>query len=356
VHVRCRARGEAARREDLIGVSVQPSAPPADIEHALARARALVAEDMQRVDRLVVERLESRVPLIPQLAHHLVAAGGKRIRPLLTLLAARLCGYAGWRHVGLAACVEFIHTATLLHDDVVDGSALRRGTPSANAIWGNKAPVLVGDFLFSRAFELMVADGSLRVLEILSRASAVIAEGEVAQLETTGDIDTDEARYLAVIEAKTAALFEAACRVGAAVAGRDGEIEERLGAYGRGLGIAFQLVDDALDYAADRRRLGKELGDDFREGKITLPVIVAIARGDGRERRFWQRTLAELDQRPGDFERAVELLQRHDAIGETLRRARDFAESAKAALSVFPPSPLREAMRDLADFAVARAY
>ncbi|GBD40813.1 Octaprenyl diphosphate synthase [bacterium HR39] len=330
--------------------------PSADVERAFARARALVAEDLARVDRLVVERLESRVPLIPQLARHLVAAGGKRIRPLLTLLAARLCGYAGSRHVGLAACVEFIHTATLLHDDVVDGSELRRGMPSANAIWGNKAPVLVGDFLFSRAFQLMVADGGLRVLEILSRASAIIAEGEVAQLGITGDVEADEERYLAVIEAKTAALFEAACRVGAAVAGRDEETEEKLGAYGRNLGIAFQLVDDALDYAADRERLGKSLGDDFREGKITLPVIVAIARGSATERAFWRRTLAELDQRPGDFERAVELVRRHDAIGETLRRAQAFGEAAKAALSGFPASPLRTAMLDLVDFAIARAH
>lgn len=329
---------------------------PSDVEHAFARARALVAEDLARVDRLVVERLESGVPLIPQLARHLVAAGGKRIRPLLTLLSARLCGYAGSRHVGLAACVEFIHTATLLHDDVVDGSELRRGTPSANAIWGNKAPVLVGDFLFARAFQLMVEDGSLRVLAILSRASAIIAEGEVAQLGITGDVEADESRYLAVIEAKTAALFEAACRVGAAVAGRDGEVEERLGAYGRNLGIAFQLVDDALDYAADRQRLGKSLGDDFREGKITLPVIVAIARGDAEERAFWRRTLAELDQRPGDFERAVELIRRHDAIGETLRRARAYGEAAREALAGFPPSPLRTAMLDLVDFAIARAH
>ncbi len=336
--------------------SLAPARPEAVAEDAFERARLLVAEDLARVNRLVVARLESRVPLVAELARHLVAAGGKRIRPLLTLLAARLCGYAGDRHIGLATCVEFIHTATLLHDDVVDGSDLRRGRASANAIWGNKAPVLVGDFLFSRAFQLMTADGSLRVLEILARASAVIAEGEVAQLETTGDLTTDEARYLAVIEAKTAALFEAACRVGAAVAGRPPAEEEALGRYGRHLGIAFQLVDDALDYAADPGRLGKGVGDDFREGKLTLPVILALARADGEERAFWQRTLEQLDQREGDLERACAILARHGTVGATLERARAYGEEARRALSVFPPSRFREALLGLVDFCIARAY
>ncbi len=323
---------------------------------AFERARLLVAEDLERVNHLVVTRLESTVPLIGELARHLVAAGGKRIRPLLTLLSARLCGYAGDRHIALATCVEFIHTATLLHDDVVDGSDLRRGRASANAIWGNKAPVLVGDFLFSRAFQLMVADGSLRVLEILARASAVIAEGEVAQLRTTGDLGTDEARYLAVVEAKTAALFEAACRVGAAVAGRGRAEEEALATYGRHLGIAFQLVDDALDYAADPARLGKGVGDDFREGKITLPVILALARADAEERAFWKRTLEDLDQGPDDLARALAILARHDAVAATLERARAFGERARAALAVFPAGPHREALSGLVDFCIARAY
>ena len=225
---------------------------------------------------------------------------------MLTLLAANLCGYRGQRHLGLATCVEFIHTATLLHDDVVDESDLRRGRSTANAVWGNKAPVLVGDFLFSRAFQLMVADGSLRILDILANASAVIAEGEVAQLITANDTATTEDAYLEVIAAKTAALFRAACQVGAVVADRPRRRRGGAGAYGQNLGIAFQLIDDALDYSAQEAMLGKTIGDDFREGKITLPVLIAFARGDEAEREFWRRTLEELEQQPGDLDQATD--------------------------------------------------
>ena len=265
----------------------------------LDRLTSLIRADLEQVNTLILERMQSPVALIPQLAGHIIAAGGKRLRPMLTLAAARMCGYRGARHVALAAAVEFIHTATLLHDDVVDASDLRRGLATANAVWGNKPSVLVGDFLFSRAFQLMVEDGSLKVLEILSRASAVIAEGEVLQLITSNDIATTEEDYLRVIDAKTAELFAAASRIGAVLAER-GEAEERaLESYGRNLGIAFQLVDDMLDYSAHEIELGKSIGDDFREGKITLPVVLALRASDERELQFWRRTLEQLDQQRG---------------------------------------------------------
>src|SRR5437870_5649992 len=248
----------------------------------------LLGSDLECVNRLIVERMQSPVALIPQLAGHIVASGGKRLRPMLTLGCARLCGYRGTRHVALAAAVEFIHTATLLHDDVVDASDLRRGRDTANAVWGNKPPILVGDFLFSRSFELMVADGSLRILEILSRASSIIAEGEVLQLMTQNDTQTTEAAYLEVIQAKTAELFAAASRIGAVLAERPQQEEDALDRFGRNLGIAFQLVDDMLDFSACQSELGKSIGDDFRDGKVTLPVLLAFDRGDEAERAFWR--------------------------------------------------------------------
>ena len=316
----------------------------------------LLRQDLGRVNRLIVERMQSPVALIPQLAGHIVAGGGKRLRPMLTLGAARLCGYRGTRHVALAAAVEFIHTATLLHDDVVDSSDLRRGRDTANAVWGNKPAVLVGDFLFSRAFELMVADGSLRVLEILSRASAIIAEGEVHQLLTTNDTETTEAAYLAVIEAKTAELFAAASRIGAVVAERPADEEEALDRFGRNLGIAFQLVDDMLDYSARQAELGKSVGDDFRDGKITLPVLVALARGDAQERAFWRRTLGEMQQQAGDLERAIALVERRGALSETLDRGRAYGKVAIEALSGFRDGAERRALVEAAIFATERSF
>jgi octaprenyl-diphosphate synthase len=283
-----------------------------------------------------------------------IAAGGKRLRPLLTLATARMCGYEGARHIHLATCVEFIHTATLLHDDVVDESLLRRGLASANAIFGNKASVLVGDFLFARAFQLMVEDGSLAVLGILSRAAATIAEGEVLQLSTQNDLSTSEERYLEVIGGKTAALFSAACQVGVVVAERPRAVEMALAEFGTNLGMAFQLVDDALDYVADEAALGKTVGDDFREGKITLPVLAAYHAGTAVERDFWSRTIESLDQRDTDLDHALDLMQARGAIGITFERARRFAEAAKRALSGFPPSTLRTALLDVADFTVSR--
>jgi octaprenyl-diphosphate synthase len=316
----------------------------------------LLKPDLERVNRLIVERMHSPVSLVAELAGHIVSAGGKRLRPMLTLACARLCGYQGDRHVALAAVVEFIHTATLLHDDVVDDSQLRRGRDTANAIWGNKPPVLVGDFLFARSFQLMVEDGSLKVLEILSRAAAVIAEGEVHQLMTANDTSTGEAAYMEVIEAKTAALFAAASRVGAVLAERPPAEEEAIERFGRHLGIAYQLVDDVLDFSAAEAELGKALGDDFRDGKLTLPILIAFARGDAEERAFWRRTLEESDQRPGDLDRAVRLLDRHGALTETMARARSHAASAVEALAVFPDGPLRRALSETALFAVERGF
>ena len=343
----------------LHSVAPQAEAETADArrggEDALTRLVRLVEADLQECNRTIVARMDSDVSLIPQLAAHLVAAGGKRIRPLLTLAAARLCGYAGARHVKLAACVEFIHTATLLHDDVVDDSKLRRGLASANAVFGNKASVLVGDFLFARAFQLMVEDGSLRVLDILCRASATIAEGEVLQLVTQNDLGSGEAQYLQVIGGKTAALFTAAAEVGAVVAERPAEEERALADYGTALGMAFQLVDDALDYAADQETLGKTVGDDFREGKVTLPVLAAYAGGDADERAFWERTIDENEQTEADLLRAMALIAKHDGIGATLRRAADFADKAKASLAIFPASEMREVLMAVADYTVSRA-
>ncbi|WP_428378063.1 polyprenyl synthetase family protein [Lichenicoccus sp.] len=315
---------------------------------------------MAACNRTIVARMDSPVALIPQLAAHLVAAGGKRLRPLLTLAAARLCGYekdpasATARHVALAACVEFIHTATLLHDDVVDESLLRRGLASANAVFGNKASVLVGDFLFARAFQLMTEDGSLRVMAILSAASATIAEGEVLQMATQNDLSTPMDRYLDVIHGKTAALFAAACQVGAVVAGRPEREELALEAYGDNLGMAFQLVDDALDYAADQAELGKTVGDDFREGKITLPVLAAYGAGDETERAFWRRVIELSRQDHTDLDHAMALIARRGAIETTLERARHYATAARDALCVFPESRLRRLMGDIALYTVSR--
>jgi octaprenyl-diphosphate synthase len=345
-------------------VDVQPAAmarasqigPAASgAEDALDTLVALVSDDLEACNRLIVERMQSPVALIPQLAAHLVAAGGKRLRPLLTLAAARLCGHRGQRHVALAACVEFIHTATLLHDDVVDESALRRGQASANALFGNKPSVLVGDFLFARAFQLMVDDGSLRVLAILSEAAATIAEGEVLQLATQNDTASTEEQYLQVVDGKTAALFAAAARVGAVVADRPEAEERALRDYGRNLGVAFQLVDDALDYSAEQERLGKTVGDDFREGKITLPVLLALARGTEAERGFWRRTLEERDQGPDDLRRAQDLMHVHSALRDTVERARSYGDAALQALDAFPPGPERSALAGIVEFCIARA-
>jgi len=299
----------------------------------------LTASDINAVNTLILRHMQSEVALIPELAGHIIAAGGKRLRPMLLLACARMCGYRGERHVALAAAVEFIHTATLLHDDVVDESDLRRGRATANAVWGNKPSVLVGDFLFSRAFQLMVGDGSLDVLAILSEASAVIAEGEVLQLITANDTDTSETQYLEVIKSKTAKLFAAATRLGAVVSGRPRVEEEALETFGANLGIAFQLVDDVLDYASREATMGKSVGDDFRDGKITLPVVLAFRRGATEEQDFWRRTLERLEQEPEDLDKAIGLLTRHGALNDALERARHFSALARDALDIFPNCP-----------------
>ena len=316
----------------------------------------LVAADLNHVNAVILERMQSEVALIPELAGHLIAGGGKRMRPMLTLACARLLDYPGLRHHKLAAAVEFIHTATLLHDDVVDGSGLRRGRRTANIIWGNPASVLVGDFLFARAFELMVEDGSLKVLRILSRASSVIAEGEVNQLTAQRQVETSEDQYLEIISAKTAALFAAACRIAAVVAEREEALEEHLDAYGRNLGIAFQLIDDAIDYASDAATMGKGVGDDFRDGKVTLPVILAYARGSQDERAFWREAMAGGRAAEADLADAIRLLGSSDALADTLQRARHYGQRAIDALGPFPSGRAKAALVEAVEFAIARAY
>src|SRR3954451_21502269 len=322
--------------------------------HTLGPARApsldamiqLVSADLNRVNSVILDRMQSEVALIPELAGHLIAGGGKRMRPMLTLACARLLDYPGTRHHRLAAAVEFIHTATLLHDDVVDGSGLRRGRRTANIIWGNPASVLVGDFLFSRSFELMVEDGSLRALRILSRAAAVIAEGEVDQLTAQRRIETGEDHYLDIISAKTAALFAAACRVSPVVAEASEDAEDALEAYGKNLGIAFQLSDDVIDYASDSATMGKGVGDDFRDGKMTLPVILAYARGGEQDRTFWRSAIGGERTADEDLDHATRLLSETDALADTLERARQYARRAVDALAMFPASKAKSALTE----------
>ncbi|PSJ37154.1 farnesyltranstransferase [Sphingomonas deserti] len=316
----------------------------------------LVAADLHHVNSVILDRMQSDVSLIPELAGHLIAGGGKRMRPMLTLACARLLDYGGARHHKLAAAVEFIHTATLLHDDVVDGSGLRRGRRTANIIWGNPASVLVGDFLFSRSFELMVEDGSLKVLRILSRASNVIAEGEVNQLTAQRRVETTEDHYLDIISAKTAALFAAACRIAAVVAERDDAVEQALDSYGRNLGIAFQLIDDAIDYVSDAETMGKGVGDDFRDGKVTLPVILAYARGDEAERLFWRQAMEGSRTSDEDLAEATSLLRRHRAIDDSIARARTYGQRAIDVLGPFPNGSAKAALVEAVEFAISRAY
>ena len=321
---------------------------------SVERLVRLAAADMGGVDRLITERMQSDVPVIPALAEHLIAAGGKRLRPLLTVAAARLAGSDNDDCLKLAASVEFIHTATLLHDDVVDGSQLRRGKVAAHLIWGAAQSVLVGDFLFARAFELMVETNSMKALEILARASRVIAEGEVLQLTRSHDLNLSQAIYLDIIAAKTAELFAAASEAGAVSAGVDKTRSDALRAYGLNLGLAFQLADDALDYGGATETLGKNAGDDFREGKATLPLLLAIARSGPREAEFWERAIGRREQTEADFRRARELIIGSGALDATLDLAADYADKAKSALAMFPASEWRTALESLADFAVSR--
>ena len=338
-----------------MGPAVGPAKQPDGAPNAVDRLAALLAEDLAAVETLIHQHLRSPVGVIPNLAAHLIDAGGKRIRPLITLAAARLLGGGGDGPRKLAAAVEFIHSATLLHDDVVDVSSMRRGKKSANMVWGNSASVLVGDFLFARSFNLMVETGDIQVLDILARAASVIAEGEVMQLAAANDAETTRQRYMEIIGAKTAALFAAAAKAGAVAAGRAGAEASALETYGRELGLAFQLVDDALDYGGLSATMGKNAGDDFREGKVTLPVVFARDAGDAGERAFWRRALGG-ERSDDDFHRALALLKRHNAIGLTLEAARGHATRAREALAALPANAYREALADLPDFVVERAY
>ena len=338
-----------------MGPAVGPAKQAAGAPHAVDRLAALLAEDLAAVDALIHQHMASPVGVIPNLAAHLIDAGGKRIRPLITLAAARLLGGGGDGARKLATAVEFVHSATLLHDDVVDLSDMRRGKKAANLIWGNSASVLVGDFLFARSFTLMVETGDIQVLDILSRAACIIAEGEVMQLAAANDAETTRERYMDIIGAKTAALFAAAGKAGAVVAGRPGAEATALETYGRELGLAFQLVDDALDYGGVSATMGKNSGDDFREGKVTLPIVFAREAGDESERTFWRRVISG-ERTDDDFHRAVALIRRHDGIALTLQAARDHAARAKTALEILPANAYREALADLPDFVVDRAY
>jgi len=332
-------------------ISLKDSEKP----NPLVVLRELVDDEMADVDRIIKDKIISDVKTVPEVGAHIVKAGGKRLRPILTIAAAKLCGYHGPHHVTLAAAVEFMHTATLLHDDVVDESDLRRGRPTARMGWGNAASVLVGDFLLGQAFKLMVSTDSMPALDVLSNAAAVIAEGEVLQLATMNDLDTTEDAYMRVVDAKTAALFAAASEVGGLIEDNDPSVRAALSSYGRNLGIAFQLVDDALDYdgSAD---MGKNAGDDFREGKITLPVVLCFRRGDDTEREFWRRVIEEGRQNDEDFVHALELIRKHDTLTDTIERAAHYGAIAKDALAIFPDNKIRQAMIDVVDFCISRAY
>ncbi|WP_237481944.1 polyprenyl synthetase family protein [Lichenibacterium dinghuense] len=324
-------------------------------EAGIGKLWSLVRADMERVNQAIVARTGSDVAMIPEVANHLIESGGKRLRPMMTLAAAGLCGYAGDGHVKLAASVEFMHTATLLHDDVVDQSDMRRGKLAARMLWGNEASVLVGDFLLGQAFRMMVEVGSLPCLSVLADAAAVIAEGEVMQISAAKDTATTEDDYVAVIRAKTAALFAAACEVGPILAGRSKAEMAACRAYGTNLGIAFQLIDDALDYGGSSAKLGKNVGDDFREGKITLPVVLSFRRGSSEERAFWVRTLEKAEIAEGDLETAIATMRRHRAIEDTIERARHYGAMARDALELFPASEHRAALLEVVDFCVRRA-
>ena len=322
----------------------------------LNRLVDLVAADMERVNTAIIARTGSEVTMIPEVANHLISSGGKRLRPMLTIAMARLAGYTGDGHIKLAAAVEFMHTATLLHDDVVDESDMRRGKAAARMLWGNEASVLVGDFLLGQAFKMMVEVGNLHALDILSSAAAVIAEGEVMQLGTAKNTATNEDEYLSVVRGKTAELFAAACEVGPALATKPKPEQAACRSFGMNLGIAFQLVDDALDYGGKSAKLGKNVGDDFREGKVTLPVVLSFRRGSESERAFWNRTLVEGKVEDADLETALALMAKHHAIEDTLGRARHYGAIAKDALALAPDSPIKQALEEAVDFSIARAF
>jgi octaprenyl-diphosphate synthase len=341
-------------REASVGIVVPLEEKSPD--RLIERLVALVERDMASVNQTILSRTGSDVAMIPEVANHLISSGGKRLRPILTLASAGLCGYGGEGHVKLAAAVEFMHTATLLHDDVVDDSDMRRGKAAARVLWGNEASVLVGDFLLGQAFKMMVEVGSLPCLDVLSSAAVVIAEGEVMQLSAAKDTATTEDAYLDVIRAKTAALFAAACEVGPILAQRGKDEIAACRGYGANLGVAFQLIDDALDYGGSAAKLGKNVGDDFREGKITLPVVLSFRRGSTEDREFWRRTLERGEIADGDLETALATMRKHRALEDTIERARHYGAMARDALELFPASTWKHALLDAVEFAVQRAH
>lgn len=316
----------------------------------------LTEADMVKVNTLIMDRAKSDVDVVPEVARHLIDSGGKRLRPMLAIASAKLCNYSGQDHITTGAAIEFLHTATLLHDDVVDESDVRRGQKTARLIWGNQASVLVGDFLLGQSFLMLVEAGSLSILRILSQAASTIAEGEVMQLIAANNTATTEDDYLAIINAKTATLFSAATESGATLSQRPAQECAGLRSFGKNLGLAFQLVDDALDYSGDSSALGKSVGDDFREGKITLPVILAYRRGDTQERAFWDRTIAERNIGADDLDHAMSLMKKHDALEATFQRARSYGAIARDALAIFDDSPVKQAMLDVVDFCIERRH
>lgn len=322
----------------------------------LERIRPIFAADMEKVDNLISKLTFSEIPAIPKISLHVIAAGGKRLRPILTLLSSRMCGYKGENHIRLAAAVEFIHTATLLHDDVVDNSELRRGSKTANQLWGNELSILVGDFLLSRAFQLMVDVGSLDVLKILSDTSAIISEGQVMEIANQKNIDMAEETYLQIIATKTAQLFAASCHIGAVIAEKDIISAQALFDYGQHLGMAFQIVDDVLDYSAKQEQLGKTIGEDFREGKITLPVILAYRTSNAEEKLFLKRSLAEGIQHKDDLKTALSIMAKYNILDKSMLEAKAYVEKGKSALSTFPDSAEKQALIEIIDFSLNRPY
>jgi len=329
------------------------------VDNALVKWKHLYDDELKNVDKFIVENIDSDASLIINIISHILSSGGKRIRPILTILSAKLCGYEGDRHVSLATAIEFFHTATLLHDDVVDESSMRRGSPTANSVWDNSASVLVGDYLLSKAFQIISRDGSLKVLRILSDSSAIITEGEVKQLMATNDLTTNKEQYIDIISSKTSQLFVAACQVGAVISEQKAKNEKALESFGRNLGTAFQIIDDTLDYSAKQEQLGKEIGDDFREGKVTLPIILAYQRADKAEKRFLERSIewaADGLQEKGDFERAVSIIDKYDVLEDSIETAKEYANRAKQNLSIFPDGEIKQSLLDILDFSVSREY
>jgi len=329
-----------------------------DFSHNIKRLLDLCKVDIDEINNLIIEKLDSNVPLIKEMASYVVLSGGKRLRSLLTVACTKMSGYGfkkeERRHIGLAVAIEFIHTATLMHDDVVDESKLRRGKKSANEVWGNKPSVLVGDFIFSRAFQLVAKNNSEKVLKLLSDTSVIISEGEMLELANDKDTSISEDTYFKVINGKTASLFSAACQVGGITANIDKNRQEALKTFGTNFGISYQLVDDALDYYSSASKLGKNVGDDFKEGKITLPVILAYLRSNKDEKKFWDRTIKNLNQNEDDFSKGVDLINKYNCIDDTIARAKHFSNIALDSLGIFDENEFKKTLLNLVESSLKR--